>query len=204
MYKHQKICPTRVLGESHEQIPKGELKILSLQESGRISAHASKVLQNEVFVIMTDDKISEIAQNDKLIVSLGNLWLMKNAGNKLKRKYYTSSHMRGAARLLVNVQKLTNMPSSFSELLKPGHFDDFVKGALLTASPNLDDEEDLKSPSTALKLGYDLKRLVGAKWSIALREKCSDAVEECKSFLKLMKFEWSIRAPGKVRKMNFN
>ena len=70
--------------------------------------------------------------------------------------------MRGAARFLVNVRQLTGLPeASFEELLTTSHFDDFVTGALITASP--DDEEELQAPSVALKLGYDLKRLVGAK-----------------------------------------
>jgi hypothetical protein len=195
LVKHQNICPFRIL-ESGEPVGVGkrELFIMSLQVSGKISSHASKALQNEVFTIMTLDNVSEIAQMDKLIISLGNMWLLKNAGNLLKRKYYTSSHMRGAARLLMNVRQLAGMPAaSYTELLVPSHFDNFVKGALITASPEIDDDEDLKFPSTALKIGYDLKRLVGAKWGIALRERDSGAEEDCKKFLKLMKFEWSVR-----------
>ena len=180
---------------------------MSMQTAGRISTSASKALQEEVFKIMTVDEISNIAQSDKLIISLGNLWLLKNAGNRLKRKYYTSSHMRGAARFLMNVRQLTGLPeASFEELLTTSHFDDFVTGALITASP--DDEEELQAPSVALKLGYDLKRLVGAKWGMSVRLKDNEGEDECKKFLKLMKFEWAIRVSKQayitLQTRNFN
>ena len=54
----------------------------------------------------------------------------------------------------------------------------------------MDDEEDLKAPSTAMKLGYDLKRLAGAKWGAALRNNNDTATIDCKNPLKLMKMEW--------------
>jgi len=99
---------------------------------------------------MTKDEVSEIAQTVKLIISLGNMWLLKNAGNTLKRKNYTSSQMREAARLLIYLRKLTNIPEAiFEELLIPSHFDNFDKGSLITASSDFDNDEDLKSPSEA-------------------------------------------------------
>lgn len=194
MYRHQHICPALITGEAdNRDFTLKELRIKAMQVSGQISSSASILLQNEVYPIMTNDKITKVAQSDPLIVSLGNLWLLKNSGNRLKRKYCTSSRMRGAARLLMNLQNLTDKQVGFQEFLKPENFDNIIKATLLTASPDMDDEEDLKAPSTALKLGYDIKRLVGSKWGIALRNNESTDAGDCRDFLKLMKFEWSVK-----------
>lgn len=45
--------------------------------AGRIDVTASKALKTEVFTIMAPDETSDIGQNDPLIISLGNLWLLK-------------------------------------------------------------------------------------------------------------------------------
>ena len=195
MVRHQKVCPALLL-QSEDKVPLTlkELRVSALSTAGKISIHASEKLIKEVYTIMTNDEITEIAQQDPLIISLGNLWLMKNAGNKLKRKYYTSSRMRGAARLLINLRNVSqSQTENFSFFLKPEHFDMVINATLLTASPDMDDEEDLKSPSTALKLGYDIKRLAGAKWGMALRNQDQAAADDCKNFLKLVKFEWATK-----------
>ena len=71
--------------------------------------------------------------------------------------------MRDSARLLINLREQTGHEDyDMSEFLEPDKFDHVVMTALTTASPGFDDEEDLKSPSTAIKLGYDIKRMVGA------------------------------------------
>ena len=44
-----------------------------------------------------------------------------------------------------------------SASLKLEYFDDVVTTAFMTAAVPMDDEEELKSPSTAIKLGYDTK-----------------------------------------------
>ena len=116
--------------------------------------------------------------------------------------------MRGAARLLQNIRKLSNSEENMSSYLKPECFDTIVKATILTASPEMDDEEELKAPSTAIKLGYDIKRLAGTKWGNGLRRNDQIAVAETKNFLKLMKLEWSIRVTKsalttlQVRKFN--
>ena len=64
------------------------------------------------------------------------------------------------------------------DLLITKHFNDVVNAALKTASPGIDDFEDLKSPSAALKLDFDIKRMLGAKWAMALKENCPEDNQE--------------------------
>jgi len=96
LFKHQKTCPAVIIGNETANASYGELRVRSLGVAGKLSRHASRALTVEVFPIMKHDDISCTAQNDPLILALGNLWMSKNIGNRLKRKYYTSSRMRGA------------------------------------------------------------------------------------------------------------
>jgi len=145
----------------------------------------AKLLKEEVFTIMRYDNIGQVAQSDKLIISLGNLWLTINVGNKLKRKYYTSSRMRDSARLLINTGKQGGHPEfHMSDFLVHEFFDCVVNAAPTTASKDFDNEEDLKSPSTAVKLGFDIKRMVGAKWAEAIKYKKQNEREDCSDFMK--------------------
>lgn len=101
--------------------------------------------------------------------------------------------MRETARLLINAQTLLKSEVQMSEILKPQNFDSVVRAALMTSSTGFDDEEDLKSPSTAIRIGYELKRMLSTKWAEAIKENNEQHVKESKDFLKLMKFEWSTR-----------
>lgn len=194
LHHHQKVCPAAILGQTEYQEMNGkELRILSMLDSGRIQSEASKALRLEVFSIMKNDEISNMAQKDILIISLGNLWLLKNIGNQLKRKYYTSQRMRDAARLLINLQQQTHSKLTLYDYLTPALFESVVKATLTTASPDFDDDEDLKAPSTAIKLGNDIKRMVGAKWAMSLKSYKQEEVSKCNDFLKLMQLEWSVK-----------
>ena len=190
MFNHQKICPS----QQSAGASKGELRIKSQVISGRLESKASKLLIEEVFPIMTPDSISSTAQRDQLIVLLGNHWLSRNIGNNLKRKYYTSSRMREAARLLINGREITKEENlTMSDLLRPENFDSVTRAALTTASPGFDDEEDLEAPSTAIRLGYDIKRMLNAKWADGIKENDEKSIRDSKSFMKLMKMEWATK-----------
>ena len=160
LVKHQKVCPKKEVNIQ----TKGEIRMKSDLIAGRLSSLASQKLLEEVFPIMTNDAATAVAKQDPLIITLGNAWLSKNIGNPLKRKYYASYHMRNSARLLINLRNLTKEPGkAMKDYLKPCHFDDFCKATLQTASVAFDDEEDLKSPSTAIRCGFDIKRMIDGK-----------------------------------------
>ena len=74
-----------------------ESKILT----GVIKTAESTKLKKGVFPTMHRDTITEIAQNVELIIALGDVWLMKNIRNKLKRNSFTSFRMPLAAILLL-------------------------------------------------------------------------------------------------------
>ena len=47
-----------------------------------------------------------MALQDWLITAIGDIWLMKNIGNKSRRKYFTSFRMRLAASLPLDATHL--------------------------------------------------------------------------------------------------
>jgi len=152
-------------------------------------------MQREVFPIMHNDEITATAVTDPLIVALGEIHFMRSIGNRLKRKNYASYRMRLAARLLHLVRKEINEENAtMTECLKVDHFDVFAKCALLACGKTLDSA--LEHPSVAIKIGFDVAKLVSAKLGYASKEKDDDKYKETKRFQKLMQSEWKI----KVRK----
>ncbi|OWF35847.1 hypothetical protein KP79_PYT23048 [Mizuhopecten yessoensis] len=154
-----------------------------------MDSRASKALIEETFKIMQHDEVSKVAKSDPLIITLGNNWMLRNVGNKLMRCYYTSSVMRLAAKFKLELQKIDGGDKDLAQLLSPKSFDNTVLAALKCC--NQDDEEDLKSPTNAIKLGYDIKRMASAKLATALKEGDETVRKDAEGFLKLMDMEWN-------------
>ena len=214
--RHQKKC---IAGDGILQSKK-HLLLKSDIMSGRLQTNASPLLKAEVFSIMTPDRVTEIAQGDPLIIALGESWLRCNIDNKLKRKYYSSQRMRLAARFLIalrllekarvdhdrqsEVTVLESEPAEVSDtgnqeekflwdFLVPARYDDAVKAALQVALPLMDDEEDLKAPSNAIKLKYDLIRLINAKWAFIHKDPNGNKEDgrQCEIYMRLINIDWS-------------
>ena len=80
--------------------------------------------------------------------------MLRSIGNRLMRKYYTSTVMRLVAHLKINLNQLAT-PEEGTDLehyIQPKYFDEIIKAALLGAKQESNDEEDLRSPSNAIKL----------------------------------------------------
>ncbi|XP_062574168.1 uncharacterized protein LOC134236011 [Saccostrea cucullata] len=188
--RHQPHCPAK----REFNVSKGCLFIQSEIITGKIPKTASQSLVKEVFPIMLDDEIGKLARIDPLVINLGNQCMQRNRDNRTMAKYYTSSIMRRATKLLMNARESLNDASLDMDcLLQPKYFDTIVKAALLCSKPDDFDEENLQAPSTALKLGFDIKRMTSAKLSYALMKNDQLKMEESKSILTLMKIEWGQR-----------
>ncbi|OWF49392.1 hypothetical protein KP79_PYT01076 [Mizuhopecten yessoensis] len=183
--------------------------------SERITEEASKALVSETFTIMQQDEVAKVAKNDSLIVTLGNTSMLRNAGNKVMRRYYTSSVMRLAAKFKMELLGMdctdlreeknkddcdqgegkdgNSMKKELSEFLRPQCFDMIVAAALKCSCQDAMDEEDLKTPSNALKLGYDIKKMVSAKLGRALMKDDAGNQKDAEGLLKLMDMEWGVR-----------
>lgn len=138
--------------------------------------HARDQLIKEVFTIMTLDSVGAVARNDELICKLGEWWLMSCNDNKKKRAYWASQHMRLMAKLLMEIKQDNVM--TMWDVLRPSMFEALVAGALNVSLPDMDDFEDLKSPTNLIKLKYDLVRMCQFKSSLSIqRFDCSGDVQ---------------------------
>ena len=210
-------CLLSGLAKHYKRCEKGKTKmskkciVLAAQIlAGHIVGKPSKLMLNEVYRIMKDDDCTRNAQNDVLILSLGESWLRRNLDNVEKRKYYASGRMRLCSRLLSALKdqgmqeveaRNEDATKTMWDFLIPSEFDRFVAAALAVSMPNMDDMEDLKSPSNAIKLKYDIRRLLNAKYAYLLRasDVNTGALKECKRFHKLMDIEWGERVTKVAR-----
>ncbi|WAR09247.1 hypothetical protein MAR_019205 [Mya arenaria] len=196
--KHYKKC---VKGKTNG-LGKKDLVLKAQILAGHIKGNLSKMMKEEVFRIMKTDDVTKTAQSDMLILLLGESWLRRSFDNVEKRKYYTSGRMRLCARLLnaLNADEQNESPScsrtkTMWDFLVPSYFDNFVRASLSVSMPNMDDLDDLKAPSNAIKLKYDIRRLVNAKYACLLKGNDTDIADlkSCKRFLTLMEIEWAER-----------
>ena len=82
---------------------------------------------------------------------------------------------------------------SLWEFIVPQRFDDVVAATLQCAMPDMDDTEELASPTNAIRLKYDILRLVDCKWAMiqtAERGSPSKEANACDVFHRLVKIYW--------------
>ena len=175
-----------------------DLVIHSQVMAGHIdSSKHSKAMQQEVLPSIKDDEIGKLATQDPLILSLGESWLLRNKGNNEKRKHYASQHMRLVARLLLHVREKTSLANlSLWDALVAKNFDHIVAAALMCTCPS-QDEEFLASPSNAIKLKYDLVRLIQIKYTSEL--KTGFNAKDTKRLLTIIKFNWATQVNTHAR-----
>ncbi|XP_033758150.1 uncharacterized protein LOC117340499 [Pecten maximus] len=204
--KHQHTCVANEVStqkpngdhEFEEAVSKGATIVQMKVLKGQLTTHPSKKIVKEVFPSMTRDDVTECAQNDKLIVALGEIWLMKNVGNRLRRRNITSFRMRLAGRLLLLIRdKLQLKESTMSSVLIPKNFDLIVESTLDVCKEN--QEKELQNPSSAIKLGYDLSRLASLKLGFSIKASDEKLKQEATDFLRLMQLEWSVKVTKLAR-----
>ena len=197
LVRHQKNC----ISQSRRSKTGNELRVDSDAIAGRLPNEATEALRNEVFPIITMDKVGKVACNDTLIVGLGNLWMERCIGNKAMRRYYTSSIMRLIARLLLKIheQLIEEEPQDLWAYIHPKYYDTVLKAALLCCGRDPESDESLVSPSNGIKIGYDLKRLAPLKQTRAIVEDKEEDRKAAKNFLFLKSTTWGTKVTKLAR-----
>lgn len=193
MKSHYRTC-----AKSGQKISKGRLVMQSQVLAGVISTKPSQLMLEKVLPSrpMLLDEVSRVAKNDHLIVAFGESWLRRSIDNREKRKYYTSQHMCLMARLLIEMRNEDEEGSNkgLSDYLSTQNFDRIILAAMKCCLPYIDDMEELQSPSNAMKLKYDIRRAVNAKWALLVKnDPHSLEAREMKTFLDLISLEWGER-----------
>ena len=222
LWKHQRNCAVIVQSffeRKTSEMPRVNERELALQSdlvAGRICLQASDDLKKEVFVNMKNDVISKVARSDPLIVALGNLSMKRNIGNKVMRRYNVSSDMRLSARCLIELRELQEGEDAkknlaWYEALHPDQYDNIVKAVFAVCRENFneaegeddDDGDDLEAPSNAIKLSYDIARLVSVKVTSCIVEGNKALAEktrkETKRFMEMFKYNWSTDVKKRAR-----
>ena len=77
------------------------------------------------------------------------------------------------------------------DFLDPRHFQKMMKAAIMCTYPYMEDIEDLKSPSNAIKLKYDLIRMLDMKWSLMQQKIGGIGAEKCDIFQRQIGIHWN-------------
>ena len=158
----------------------------------KLSLGSSKALSDHVLPRMKTDQYSLAARNYQIILLYGSSLVEKHGKDKAN---YVSQHMRDLSRLLVEGRNLLKMPSlSMKDIIAPDKFDILVQ-ATKNASGFQDDIDNhlgqYKSPSTALKLGYALKKAAYIVRGQAIWSRDLSVQKDVDDFLKLHEQEWA-------------
>ena len=189
LYRHQSTCKANRHKDKRLSLPL--LSTLSDLASSQIQFDADLSLRNEVFARMRPDDITRIAQTDRIIIAIGNIWIKRHVGNPLKRSKYTRSTLRLLSNLLLNIRQLTgNNHMDMWSALVPDNYKLLVKATLVAAGKEYDgldytdrnELQALSSPSNAVKLGFELKRMLGVKRAMAILEKRPCGEDCCRRF----------------------
>lgn len=137
---------------------------------------------------MAPDGISEIVKTDSLIRQHGkNIY----EGFNYKKESDVSYRMRLLGRLCLEVRKLTgNEKMGMSEIIHPSQFDNVIKAVRLLCQIGPGDKQTTSVPSTALKIGHELKHCTHIMINMAVRTDNWEKERQGEQFKKLHMSEW--------------
>ena len=121
---------------------------------------SKKKLSESVISTMALDNVSAVVKLDKTILTLGSD-LIENRG--IEKVGEVTQQMRVLARIVLEGRKVTgNEKANLEDFLKPSQFDTLVQCARNLGGYSEEDgalaNRQFKSPSTAGKCGYSLKK----------------------------------------------
>ena len=221
LWRPVKVCLHRKLHPDLSCLPVHDMVVASQIMAGHFSKAASEEMKREVFPIMRNYEIARIAKIDEMIVMMGNATLNRNIGNIPMRRYTASSVMRLLARLLIELRALQPEESlqkslTFYAAIHPSQYENFVTAVVRVCKEEAVDkaqEEELqlkrleeagataaclnmKAPSNAIKLSYDIKKMCCIKISIAIDDKIKERGEEhrkcTKRFMDKYAAKWAV------------
>ena len=100
--------------------------------------------------------------------------------------------MRLVATLLRNFRCITGIKQySMWDALTSENYRLLVYAVLTTATHDLEDVNELKSPSNAIKLGFDVKRMIGVKIAEAVIRKDNDSRRDAEDLMLVVNTYWS-------------
>lgn len=160
-------------------------KILLATAQSEDGTSPDLAMLNEALLASHDDDVKQAIVNDELIKKLGSVLLNKLG---MRRKNSIVQRMRQLARL-----KIACKATYMKDLIKGSSFDLVVSGVKELVVPEQNEEgiTVYKSPSLALTLGHNLKKVASVLFGVAMRRDDHVSMAAAETFLKLMNLEWA-------------
>ena len=120
------------------------------------------------------------------------MWLKKNIGNLLKRGKYTKQMMRLIATFLRNFRKITGQQDvQMWDVLTSANYKCIAYAVLTTATHDIEDISELKAPSNAVKMGFEIKRMISIKVAESVLSKKPEARADAEELLLVVNTYWA-------------
>lgn len=148
---------------------------------------------NDVFNLLLMMQLAMLSRGSLIQAHGRNIF----EGYEYSKQGEVSQRMRRLGRLLLKIREMTKEPSlSLTDLIIPRRFDDVAEG--VRALCNLKPGEQAKCiPSTALKIGHDVKHCTNLLHNMALRTDDTQMEKLTGNFRKLHETEWGRRVSKK-------
>ena len=188
LWRHQRTC----IGAKPDSpiLPTSQLSTLSDILATRMSVECP-MLKTEVLDKLRTDTVGEIIRNDSIILKLGKMWITKNVANVLKRGKYTAGVLRLVGNFVKNYREITgNISISLNDILPSQNHSNIVYGVLATATHDLQNIVDLKAPSNAIKMGFEIKRAISVKIAESILGNRPHERDDAEGLLKVMNIYW--------------
>ncbi|XP_029943204.1 uncharacterized protein LOC115385360 isoform X2 [Salarias fasciatus] len=185
LWKHVKVCPEK----TREDAPQvGRKRVRSLCAlTTPVSLEVSDGLQ-KILTHMNYDDVSQVVQNEKCILQLGQYMFnkLKNKGNN--NDDYIRQKMREVGRLLFVAQKITPL-KKMEEFFIPKNFPHVIRAVKEAAGYNAE-TNTYCTPSLALKLGHSLKKISSIVESNAMMLDDHTTADHAKSYRAIHDTRW--------------
>ena len=168
--------------------------------TNRVPAEIPQLMLEEVLGKFQNNAVSKCARYDVLILLLGKHWWTRSRGLELTRRRYVAEKMLRAGKLLNCARDVADDNKlTMWDLIRPKYFETLVESAIKITCPQYEgDEENMPSPSSAIKVKHDLVRMAQDKIMFCARK--ADEIDD--KYIKSKHHEMKSQAEEFVNQVN--
>ncbi|KAK7877456.1 hypothetical protein WMY93_031796 [Mugilogobius chulae] len=185
LWRHMKRC---YLSQTVKGLKKGTSRVQALCRYAEpvpdnVNVHFWNLVQN-----MHEDKITSIVKKEKYILKLGEHLFNRHGHDKTKHEYIRQK-MRETARLVLQGQEDGSL-KTMRDFIVPSNFPKVIRAVQNVAGMN-EETNTYRTPSLALKLGHNLKKIASIMECEAMMEEGEELLNNARVFKKLCDTKWS-------------
>ncbi|CAI5678063.1 unnamed protein product [Oreochromis niloticus] len=187
LWKHMRICPAKKESEEDSQSGKQRVRSKCALKTA-VARDIGEGLKN-VISCMKYDEVTQLIQNDQLLLQFGQHLYDLN-GSRKNRHDYIRQRLRELGRLLLIAQKNTPIQKA-EELIYPANFNHLISAVKEVAGYN-PERNTFQKPTLALKIGNNLGiicELVETD-NLSSEDRDSSLVQFAREFKAIKNFRW--------------